>query len=205
MQLKPYMVGIVAEEPNFDALPVAKITNYPLEPRDYKPFAQSILCVGMDRLYLRMWAFEVSPAPTSTLACVIYPNPTRRELAVCLRIEHGEGDRVDTSVLLLENGRAVELDAALQDELKHLTERHPHNGEDLQGVYWGETLALPLDLLERLVEQRHAFRPGIEMPGNFYKLCADKRFAHQGSLFPARFPDAPFGLESMGCFRIVNY
>lgn len=49
--------------PQFDTLPVMKVTQYPLEPRDYKPFAQGLLAVDPQRLYIRLWAFETPPEP----------------------------------------------------------------------------------------------------------------------------------------------
>ena len=61
-------------EPVWDALPVAKIIQYPLERADYKPFAQARLCMTPETLYLRLWAFEVSPEPSSSLAaCFALP------------------------------------------------------------------------------------------------------------------------------------
>lgn len=202
---KPYLVSRVTGQPVFDSLPVAKITDYPLEPRDYRPFAQAILCAGEDRLHLRMWAFEVSPMPTSALACVLYLYPRRPEAALLLRIEHGEGDLIALGVHLLEGGSPVQLDGATQTALWKGLAHHPHNGEDLQGVYWGMTLSLPVALIEDLGGDKAALRPGDTIPGNFYKTCANGQFAHSGSYFPARFPDSPYGRDSMGPFQMVAY
>lgn len=57
--------------PQFDTLPVMKVTRYPLEPRDYKPFAQGMLAVDPQRLYVRLWAFETPPEPESRILCVL--------------------------------------------------------------------------------------------------------------------------------------
>lgn len=57
--------------PQFDTLPVMKVTQYPLEPRDYKPFAQGLLAVDPQRLYIRLWAFETPPEPESRIICVL--------------------------------------------------------------------------------------------------------------------------------------
>lgn len=202
-QAKSYKICTVGRRPNFDSLPVAKIIHYPLERRDYKPFAQCILCVGEGLLHLRMWAFEVSPMPTSALACALYCFPAAPEQALFLRLEHGEGDLVTAEVRLLQGGQ-LQPPTPAATAAQHRLELHPHNGEDLQGVYWGRTLSLPLDAVRTLGGEL-ALSPGARLPGNFYKTCEDQRFAHQGSLFPAAFPQAPYALQSMGEFEVVAY
>ena len=59
------------EAPRFDVLPTYKITCYPLEKRDYKPFAQGQLCLTPGQLCIRLWAFEARPRPQSMLECVL--------------------------------------------------------------------------------------------------------------------------------------
>lgn len=193
-----YKVSVVSGQPVFDSLPVAKITEYPLEKRDYKPFAQSILCAGADMLYLRMWAFEVTPMPTSALACVLYLFPGQPELALSLRIEHGQ--REVSALAGTIHGGVFRHD----EEASRLLERHPHNGEDLQGVYWGMTLHLPMEAIRKLGGEP-PLKAGDSFRGNFYKTCEDKRFAHSGGFYPAVFPDDPYGTGSMGDFRVVAY
>lgn len=200
-----YQLSRTQEPPVFDSLPVAKITDYPLEPKDYKPFAQSILCVGGDRLFLRMWAFEVSPMAGSALEAALYLFPERPDTALSFRLEHGSGDVVAVSVNLLENGAAKELDASRKKALSDTVECVPHNGEDLQGIYWGMTVSVPLSTLE-LLGGVAALKSGDAFPGNFYKLCAGERFAHQGSCFPADFPGGkPYGADSMGRIQVLAY
>lgn len=190
---KSYKVSVVSGQPNFDSLPVAKITDYPLEPRDYKPFAQSILCVGEREIFLRMWAFEVSPAEGSSLACVLYPFTQRPEQGFGLCITHWGDRAVCSAGPLGEETPAFRLLAC-----------HPHNGEDLQGVYWGVTLALPIAAVAELGGPV-SLSPGDRIPGNFYKTCAAGRFAHMGSFFRADFPDNPYVRESMCDFSVVGY
>lgn len=204
MEPRPYKVSKVTGEPNFDAVPVAKIIDYPLERRDYKPFAQCILCLGDTRLSLRMWAFEVSPPETSALQCVLYLYPDRPELALSVRLEHSGGETVAVSVRPMEDGRERQPSAKAKAALSGGMTASPHNGEDLQGVYWGMTVSLPLAALE-LLGGPTALTPGRSFPGNFYKTCADERFAHLGSYFPAAFPHSPYGPVSMGPFQVVSY
>lgn len=196
MQRKPYLVGHVSTTPNLDSMPVAKITDYPLEKRDYKPFAQAVLCMGTDAFFLRMWAFEVSPPAGSALECVFYPYPDSPDLAFGLHIVHGE-DHASYSAFLCKNGHPPELIAP------HALEGFPHNGEDLQGVYWGMRLTLPFSVLEQ-AGGRISLAEGNILPGNFYKICSEGTFMHKGSLFRVSWKQ-PYARESMGEFRIVGY
>ena len=193
--LKAYRVSSLAGKPNFDSVPVAKITDYPLEQRDYKPFAQAILCLGDGNLYLRMWAFEVSPPDGSSLCCVMYPYPTKPELAFSVEITHGS-DSAKVSLFLIEGGERKNLDIPVQVSA--------HNGEDLQGVYWGATVSLPIAALEKS-GGKTAFKSGNSFPGNFYKLCAAPNWKHMGSHFPAIFPGGAYTQGSMGEFIVVSY
>lgn len=193
MKAKEYPVSLVAGQPNFDSLPVAKITDYPLEQRNYKPFAQAILCVSTQELFLRMWAFEVSPAKGSALACVLYPFADKPGQGFCLRIWH-EGDHALGGFSLL----------GASGSERPAPQSHAHNGEDLQGVYWGMTLALPLAAIEELGGPV-SLAPGNVVLGNFYKTCAGAQTPHMGSYFRADFLHAPYARASMGDFRVVGY
>ena len=99
--------------PQFDTLPVMKVTQYPLEPRDYKPFAQGLLAVDPQRLYIRLWAFETPPEPESRIICVLRDQQE-------LRIEAGP-----QALEITLDGKPIEALLA-----------HPFTGEDLQGKYW---------------------------------------------------------------------
>lgn len=173
---------------NFEALPVGKITKYPLEKGSYKPYAQCSLCLTGESLAARMLAFEVAPGPDSELRAVLYPFRDE-EAALHLRAVPGmEG--VSAWVEIGEETMPLPLRSRSRD------------GEDLQGVYWGWDVFLPLEALERLggpllLEKNRDF------PGNFYKL---RPASHQGSCYPADFAGRrPFALSSMGSFRVVGY
>lgn len=185
-----YKVFTAADLSQLDSLPVAKITDYPLEPRDYKPYAQSNLCLCAGELVLRMWAFEVSPSPRSMLRCVLYLfGGGERALCVdftadeTLTLRYLHRGQPDASPLSLPAGACWS----------------PHSGEDLQGVYWGALIRLPLAWLESLGAV--PLEKGAAFDGNFYKLCADEESAHQGCFFPADFPGNPYAYESMGRFE----
>lgn len=188
-----YKICKIKGVPQFDSLPIAKITTYPLEQRDYKPYAQCILCVGEDALSLRMWAFEVSPLPDSSLRAVLYLFRDKPDTALCVDLF---SDGVVRACLLSEGEvlEGTEMDAVLR----------PFGGEDLQGVYWGATVQLKLDALQA-AGGALLLEPGDQPQGNFFKLCDQKPFVHYGCCFPADFSRNPYTIENMGAFMVVGY
>lgn len=173
---------------NFEALPVGKITKYPLEKASYKPYAQCSLCLTGESLAARMLAFEVAPGADSELRAVLYPF---RDRAAALHLRAVPGAQgVSAWVEVEEKTMQLPLRSRSRD------------GEDLQGVYWGWDVFLPLDVLERLGGAL-LLEKDRDFPGNFYKL---RPASHQGSCYPANFAGCqPFALASMGSFRVVAY
>ena len=187
-----FHVSLVRGEVNFEALPVAKITNYPLEKADYKPFAQASLCISKELLWLRMWAFEVYTSPQSELRCVLYPF---KNAGLALHIIAKAVDPTDVTACVVDcNSHASSVAVSAT----------PHNGEDLQGVYWGAQISLKLSELEA-VSPMCSLTAGEAFPGNFYKLRNDENYSHMGSFAPADFPDKPFGKNSMDSFVLISY
>ena len=186
--MKEYRVCTVQDRAGLDALPVAKIIDYPLEERDYRPFAQNILCRLPGGYRLRMWAFEVSPGEDSELRAVLalFGN-TGASLHARVWIE-GEPRH---QVTLYRNGEELPVEDC---------EFRNYGGEDLQGVYWGGEFFFRDELLEALAGPVLK-QPGQGFPGNFYKICPDK---HYGSFSPVNWDD-PYGADSMGRFVIVEY
>lgn len=96
-----YPITIVDGRPQLDSLPVGKIVNYPLEKRDYRPFAQFRLCVNEEGLHLYLWAFELEVSPKSVQrVCLNLCPDQRKHLDLALfgngsaRLSIWEGDRV---------------------------------------------------------------------------------------------------------------
>jgi hypothetical protein len=177
-----------------DALPVAKVVLYPREERDYKPFAQNILCVSEGTLCLRMWAFEVSPTPGSELTAMLYlfedePLALRVHIAM-----EGDGTPSHRAVLVRDGAEAAVVEGYAF---------HNHSGEDLQGVYWGGEVRIDLTLLEKLGGKTKT-QPGDSFPGNFYKMQSSGANAHFGSFTPTDW-DNPYKAEGMGIFTVVDY
>lgn len=191
-----FRICMVKDRRGLDALPVAKVLHYPMERRDYRPFAQNILCISEGSLVLRMWAFEVSPLPGSELRAVLYPFSGARNPALHMRAvvtEAVPGTPRFEAFLLYGDGRRESVGADFRS----------HGGEDLQGVYWGVDAVLSFDSLER-AGGKLLCGPGSMFPGNFYKTCEAQGSRHYGSFAPADW-NKPYGLESMGAFEIVGY
>ena len=172
-----------------ESLPVAKIVDYPLEKRDYRPFAQAIICRDEQNIFLRLWAFEVLPPDGSALWAVLYPfaDRPRCSLRVCLT---AGGEKPDLRVFLAEGNSEEAVDnVAFRSWC----------GEDLQGVYWGGQVAVPFVALGAA-----PWVSGSVFPGNFYKICAAESRRHCGSFFPADWDDA-FAPVSMGQLCVVDY
>jgi hypothetical protein len=177
-----------------DALPVAKVVLYPREERDYKPFAQNILCLSEGMLCLRMWAFEVSPTPGSELTAMLYLFEDET-LALHVRIAmEGDGTPSHRAVLMKDGAETAVVEAYAF---------HNHSGEDLQGVYWGGEVRMDLAMLEKLGGKTKT-QPGDSFPGNFYKIQFSGVAAHFGSFTPTDW-DNPYKAEGMGIFAVVDY
>lgn len=201
-----FKVSKITGSPSYDSLPVAKVVTYPLEKRDYRPFAQNILCVSDTCLHLRMWAFEVNPPAMSRLEAVLYifedaPDTALAIVAIPAGQSSDGGDVI--GCCLLKNGAEVPVSAEIEKKLQSIV-LHPHNGEDLQGVYWGYTIDIPLTLLEEW-GGRTRLRSGSRFPGNFYKICAEQPYIHYGCFAKADFEGNPYLSASMGDFEVVTY
>jgi len=186
-----YYVSYAAEEVNFEALPVAKITKYPLEKADYKPFAQCILCAVPDGLWLRLWAFEVFSSPESELRGVLR---IFRDTATTLHVRVCADSPVRGDAWIeLVDGQNVSVPISV----------NPFNGEDLQGVYWGASVFVSYEDMAGIAELV-PLMPGVKFPGNFYKIRTDEPYVHKGSYILADFAGGrPF--DSLGAFEVVSW
>ena len=176
------------ESPKFDSIPTYKITDYPLEKRDYKPFAQAQVCLTPTQLILRLWAFEAHPKPLSTVEGVF---TTRQSEAVLWVSAWADGR---WRCALRTPGGEKPIDAIA----------HAMAGEDLQGEYWGTSVAIRRSLVEEAL--RVALAPGSTLLGNFYKRSRDPQKPHHGSCWPADFAGGrEYALTSLVPFAVVRY
>lgn len=177
----------VSGHPEFETLPIAKISSYPLERRDYKPFAQCRLAVAQGELFVRMWAFEVSPEPCSALECLLCPKDDEQS-ALLVKIC---ANAANTVAIAGEDITLAQFSA------------HPLSGDDLQGEYWGATVGIPLDIIAEKTGGRLGFDSGEECCGNFYKICEGQK-KHYGSFVPANW-EKPYAMGSLGLFKAVDF
>lgn len=192
MQLK---MSIITGMPVWDELPVYKICHYPLEKRDYRPFAQLRACANQEMLFFRVWAFETKPSPQSVLLVKLQPDPAN-ETVFCFTADSAGG--LDCVVETPEGEKALA-------EYGILPALHTYRGEDLEGEYWGIVLQLPRKALE-LVLGSDPIRPGHRMLGGVYKRDTHPASTHYGSLFPAdAAKENPFDKSSFGEFLLVDY
>lgn len=115
-------LNLTAGGVDFLSLPAGKIIRYPLEGRDYRPFAQVQLALSPDTFHARLLAFEAEPPAGSLLLLVL------------------EGGLV-LPFAAEENGPAPK-EPVRVERLR---------GEDLQGIYWGVHAALPRPILEERI------------------------------------------------------
>lgn len=176
------------EPPKFDAIPTYKITDYPLEKRDYKPFAQAQVCRTPGALVVRLWAFEAMPRPGSMVEGVFTAPGSGRRIRVAAR---ADGRR---SCAALAAGEERELPAEVR----------PMAGDDFQGEYWGISAAIPREAAEEALGL--ALEPGAVVLGNFYKRSDDPEKPHRGSCWPADFAGGrEYEEDSMASFTVVRY
>ncbi len=182
----PFKVKLFAHAPDYEALHVAKITHFPMEKRDYKPYSQVRCCFdGAKALHLQFLSFESTPLPSSLMRADLRLEEARGPLSLVLRADG--------------NSQAFISGGPVQGVLLHT-----FTGEDLQGVFWGGNLTVPAAILD-------AFFPGFApLPGkcfwgNFYKICEDPRRPHYGSYFPADFSLRLDDQKNLGEFLIIDY
>lgn len=193
-----FKISTVGERFSFDSLAVAKITNYPFEKRDFKPFAQARICISGDKFVVRMWAFECTPIADITA-------PVKELLLEdsFLSFQIGMPDRY---LSVSANANGVLYPEIVCKEEKTLLdpsifETSDFTGEDLQGEYWGMQFSLPVKKLGEILKLDVL---KDKLFGNVYKACFNKRAEHIGGLFDISKPTI-YDPESFGEFIITNY
>lgn len=193
-----FKISRVKERFSFDSLAVAKITNYPFEKRDYKPFTQARVCLTPTRFVVRMWAFEATPVANVT---AMVPEMMKEDSFICFQI--GSREKY-LSVSANANGVLYpELvcgdDKTLLDP--EIFETSDFTGEDLQGEYWGMQFSCTIEKLSELL--------GVDitsdkLSGNVYKACFNPSAEHIGALFGLK-SKTVYDPDSFGDFVITNY
>ncbi len=179
------LIRRMSGEPRYDSIPVAKITDYPLEKESYMPFAQCQLCLNGEGLTIRIWAFEVDPPKESAL-----------------RISFGTGEHYLTLTVYSDDRYVYAADGSpCELPVSH----HSIAGEDLQGIYWGAVLFIPTDALLSVLDVAQIDTDTV-IRGNLYKLSDAEGWSHYGSHYPVDFTSAdPYGPAYFDKFSILSY
>ena len=193
-----FKISTVGERFSFDSLAVAKITNYPFEKRDFKPFSQARICISGERFIVRMWAFECTP-----IADITAPVKEMLEEDSILVFQIGTPERY---LSVSANANGVLYPEIVCGEEKALLdpqvfETSDFTGEDLQGEYWGMQFSLSVEKLGEILKLDVLTD---KLFGNVYKACFNKPAEHIGGLFNICKPTI-YDPESFGEFTITNY
>lgn len=187
---------IIDESPVWDSLPVAKIVTYPLERRDYKPFAQARICISPKSVWVRMWAFEALPSDTSSLSVCLNLFPEKSDTFIMLAVNHMGKVSSKTGI--------GQKHAPLAEQMI-LPRVKLFHSEDLQGLYWGVVFELPRTILEKLYGTNE-LKAGRIAKGNFYKTDTGECSEHYGCFYSVDFCDNnPYGSKFFGDFELVEY
>lgn len=183
------MICIQPDPPRFDALPTYKITCYPLEKRDYKPFAQAQVCRTTGSFWVRLWAFEAKPRPQSRVEA-LFTAPKGNGLLRVTAWADGRRSVIARS----PDGEERTLDADFR----------PMAGDDFQGEYWGISVSIPRGEAEAVLGL--SLEPGAVVSGNFYKRSDDPEKLHHGCCWPADFAGGQeYGPSSLAPFTVTRY
>ena len=125
-----FKVRLFHGSPDYESLHVAKLTCFPLERRDYKPYSQARVCFSHGGLSLQLLAVEAEPLPQSELRAVFRFTGDEPPLTLLIR--------ADRSMRILRGAEDVTA-VLVAAEAASL---HMFTGEDLQGVFWGGNLFL---------------------------------------------------------------
>lgn len=165
-------------DPDWAALPVAVLSCYQNTDYHNAAYAQGQLALTPQSLFIRLLAFEADTLESSRLVAILGSIPQQLEITIA-----PSGFRA----VLLKNGQVGEpIPEAVFS---------PVAGEDLQGIYWGAQVQIPVSCLPFPVLET--------LPGNLYKQ-GDGEHPHRGSLFPITV-DCLWAAENLGEFLAVNY
>ena len=191
-----FKISLIDGSPVWDSLPVAKIVSYPLEARDYKPYAQARICISPKSVWVRLWAFEALPSETSTLSVSLNLYPEDGEKFIWLSVNH---KGVQSCKAVVGNSRTSLSEQMLLPRIKLF------NSEDLQGIYWGVVFELPRSVLTKLYG-KNELAVGKIVRGNFYKTDTGDCSEHYGCFYNVDFCDNnPYGSKFFGDFELVTY
>ena len=184
-----FLVKIFPASPDFESLHVAKLTCFPLEKRDYKPYSQARICFAGDGLHLQFVSFEATPLDDSFMKGIFSLTPGRPLLSLSLYANQ------KAQVALEEETHSTSLTNFMT---------HFFTGEDLQGVYWGGNLFVPNGVLAENFPD-FSVKPKAVFQGNFYKICENPGRPHYGCYYSTDFSKWLGHPENLGAFQLMDF
>lgn len=158
-------IGLAASLPAWDSLYAAKITHYPLEKADYKPYAQARCCIvdgDIPGIGFQLLAFEAEPPADSRISFILEAGGEWLAGSVGA---HGD-------IAAARSGGEISVPAEI------------FRGGDQQGVFWGTELFFPAGAIPFWDKIGSA-----ELTGNFFKTARRSERPHFGSLFSCDFSE----------------
>lgn len=186
-----FKVKLFQDGVDYESLHVAKLTNFPLEKRDYKPYSQARISFARDGMHLQLLAFEASPLKESRMTAIFNLTPLYETGFVMVEL-YADG-RFSAKFISNTGGSLIESASV-----------HTFTGEDLQGVYWGGNVILPLQALKALFPNLVVAR-GQMFTGNLYKICDNSARSHFGCYYPADFSLPLTDETNFGEFIMIDY
>lgn len=122
---KPILLTTFCGEPQFERLPVYKLCCDPVVPVNDRVFAQAQLCKNETHLFARIWTFETHPAADTLLSA-----------------QFTTGGHLLAATASLGSEASLVADGV---PLRGKLTSYLFSGEDLQGVYAGALLQIPLE------------------------------------------------------------
>lgn len=186
-----FKVKLFPDGVDYESLHVAKLTNFPLEPRDYKPYSQARVSFASDGMHLQLLAFEATPLNESRMTAVFNLTPLYE--TGCVVAELFADGHFSAKFFSNDTGALIESASV-----------HTFTGEDLQGVFWGGNIFLPMRSLKALFPNLVVAR-GQMFTGNLYKVCENSARPHFGSYYPADFNLPLTDPSNFGEFVMIDY
>ncbi|MEM1485405.1 hypothetical protein V6615_11070 [Oscillospiraceae bacterium PP1C4] len=183
-----FKVKLFSGAPDYETLHVAKLTCFPLEKRDYKPYSQARICFAEDGLHVQLLAFEAKPLPDSAMKAVFQLQPDLESLVLTL----------------CANGHFHACLASESAQMPLNASVHTFTGEDLQGVYWGGNVLVPQAELDKCFPD-FKVQKNSTFTGNLYKLCENPTKPHYGCFYPADFEKPLVDPSNLGEFIIIDF
>ena len=178
----------IIQDVMWERLPVMKIIEYPIEQREYKPFAQSQICYKINSgIVVKMWAFEVDPLSKTK---VNNDEKIFNDSILSLVISNEDKNRRPRKSIIISINKLGayffqysedNIYKKINDDLKVET----FGGEDLQGIYWGVYFLVTNEILDKYLGVKQV-EGDNKLYINFIKSCNESNHRHCGGVISVK-------------------